>query len=108
MTQSFDPEMAREYFGERSPAMVVAMREIVDIESPTGDAAGNAAVIDWVEKFLFDAGVSVSIEKIDAGENGKHLIIEAFGNEKPPIFLIGHTDTVHPIGTNKQNPTRIE
>src|SRR5690606_13864053 len=108
MTQNIDPKNAREYFGERVPAMIDAIRAIVDIESPTGDAAGNAAVIEWIEQYLFDTGVSVSIEKIDAGDNGKHLVIEAFGDDKPHTFLIGHTDTVHPIGTREQNPTRID
>jgi glutamate carboxypeptidase len=108
MTQNIDPKKAREYFDGRVPAMIDAIRGIVDIESPSGDEAGNAAVVEWIEKYLFDTGVSVSVEKIDAGANGKHLVIEAFGNEKPHTFLIGHTDTVHPIGTNKQNPTRVE
>ena len=108
MTQNIDAKKAREYFGERVPAMVEAIREIVEIESPSRDASGNAAVVDWIEKYLFDSGISVSIEKIDAGENGKHLVIEAFGNEKPHTFLIGHTDTVHPVGTREQNPTRID
>lgn len=108
MTQNIDAKKAREYFGGRVPAMIGAIREIVDIESPSGDTAGNAAAVEWIEKYLFDTGVSVSIEKIDAGENGKHLIIKAFGDEKPHTFLIGHTDTVHPVGTREQNPTRVD
>ena len=44
---------------------------------------------------------------------GEHLIIRTFPqspipNPQSPIFLLGHTDTVHPRGSFEKNPTRIE
>ncbi len=103
-----NPKEIREYFGGRVPAMIDAIREIVDIESPTGNASRNAKVIEWIENYLSSIKTDIKIEKIEAGENGKHLIIRAFTSSEPAAFLLGHTDTVHPIGTNKENPTRIE
>jgi glutamate carboxypeptidase len=103
-----NPTELREYFGGRVPSMIDTTKEIVDIESPTGNAARNAAVIEWIEKQLSQIDIDLKIEKIDAGENGKHIIIRAFESDDPAAFLLGHTDTVHPIETNKENPTRID
>jgi glutamate carboxypeptidase len=36
------------------------------------------------------------------------LIIRAFPSDAKPILLLGHTDTVHPLGTKLRNPTRVE
>jgi glutamate carboxypeptidase len=36
------------------------------------------------------------------------MIIRAFAGEAKPLMLLGHTDTVHPLGTNLINPTRVE
>jgi len=103
-----NPSEIREYFGGRVPAMIDAIREIVDIESPTGNAERNAAVIEWTEKHLSSINADIEIEKIDAAENGSHLIIRAFRSASPAVLILGHTDTVHPLGTNKENPTRID
>ena len=48
------------------------------------------------------------IERIAAENVGEHLIIRAFTSDEKPILLLGHTDTVHPVGAKLQNPTRIE
>src|SRR5207253_122600 len=50
-----------------------------------------------------------SIERIKAENVGEHLIVRAFENTREkPILLLGHSDTVHPRGSFRQNPTRIE
>ena len=59
-----------------------------------------------VQKILPDARV----ERISAENYGEHMIIRCFGaaSNLKPVFILGHSDTVHPIGSKKQNPTRIE
>ena len=103
-----NPTEIREYFGERVPAMIDAIRDIVNIESPTGNAGRNALVIEWIDKYLSSIDADLKIENINAGENGKHILIRAFAEDTPAAFLLGHTDTVHPLDTNKENPTRID
>ncbi len=96
-----------EYFERRQEAIINSIREIVDIESPSHNAEQSRVVTDWVEKQARLTGVDVSIERISV-EDGDHLVIRAFPGDGKHTLLLGHTDTVHPIGTNLKNPTRIE
>ena len=96
-----------QYFERRQEAIINLIREIVDIESPSYNAEQSRVVTDWVEKEARSTGVDVSIERISV-EDGNHLVIRAFPGDGKHTFLLGHTDTVHPISTNLKNPTRIE
>lgn len=84
-----------------------SIREIVNIESPSHNAAQSRIVADWVERQAHATGADISVERISV-DDGEHVLIRAFPGEGKHTFLLGHTDTVHPIGTNVQNPTRIE
>lgn len=96
-----------EYFQQRQGAILDSIREIVDIESPSHNAEQSRVVADWVEKQARLTGAEVLIERISV-EDGDHLVIRAFPGDGKHTFLLGHTDTVHPIGTSQKNPTRIE
>ena len=95
-----------QYYRERLPVIVDTIREIVDIESPSLDAERSRKVVDWVEKQAIATGVDVVIERIST-DDGDHIIIRAFPGEGKHTLLLGHTDTVHPIGAALQNPTSI-
>lgn len=94
------------YFQERQEETLKLIREIVDIESPSHNKEQSRRVADWIEKHVRSIGVDVSIERISV-EDGDHVVIRAFVADNKSILLLGHTDTVHPIGTNLKNPTRI-
>ncbi len=96
-----------EYFQAREAAILDSIREIVNIESPSHNAAQSRIVADWVERQAHATGADISVERISV-DDGEHVLIRAFPGEGKHTFLLGHTDTVHPIGTNVQNPTRIE
>lgn len=102
-----DPNDIREYFEGRRDAIIAMIREIVDIESPSRDAARSREVVDWVEKQARATGVDVSVERIFVAD-GNHLAIRAFPGSAPLTLMLGHTDTVHPVGTHHANPTRID
>ena len=95
------------YYSEREAAIIDAIRQIVGIESPSHDAIRNREVVAWVEKQARSTGANVSIERVSV-DDGDHIVIRAFSGEMKPTLLLGHTDTVHPVETNLQNPTRIE
>ncbi|MBP6002150.1 MAG: M20 family metallopeptidase [Pyrinomonadaceae bacterium] len=101
------PHETLQYFRTRQSAIVDAIREIVDIESPSHDAVRSREVVDWVEAKMRSAGIEAAFERIKV-DDGEHLIIRAFPSAEPHTFILGHTDTVHPVGTHLQNPTRIE
>jgi glutamate carboxypeptidase len=96
------------HFEGRTPAIIEAIREIVEIESPSHHVERSRMVADWVESQFRSTDVELEIERIFAEGDGEHLIIRAFPGEAKPVVLVGHTDTVHPVGTKEKNPTRID
>lgn len=102
------PRETLEYFKNREAAMIDAIREIVEIESPSYDVERSKAVQLWIENEARKVGLDLEIERIPAEEFGEHLIIRAFPGDAKPYLLLGHSDTVHPAGTKEQNPTRID
>ena len=103
-----NPHETLEYFKKREGAMIDATREIVEIESPSYDVERSKTVQLWIENEARKVGLDLEIERIPADGFGEHLIIRAFPGDAKPYLLLGHSDTVHPVGTKEQNPTRIE
>ncbi len=97
-----------DYFRSNQDNALNSIREIVEIESPSRDIAGSRAVVDFLEKEFFKISSDFKIEKVFSENLGEHLIIRSFQSSEKPILILGHTDTVHPRKTKKQNPTRIE
>ncbi len=96
------------YFNSRTDAMIASMRELVEIESPSFDVSQSAIVVNWLENAFRGVGLDLHIERVPAKGYGEHLIVRAFPDEAKPVLLLGHTDTVHPVGAKLRNPTRIE
>ena len=102
------PTETLEYFTGRRDSIIELIREIVEIESPSHDAERSREVVDWVENAARATGLELAIERYPTESDGDHLIIRAFRGDEKPVLLLGHTDTVHPVGTKAKNPTRIE
>src|SRR5205085_3933688 len=89
--------------------MLEGLRPWVEIESPTFDAARVNAMMDYVARECAVSGATV--ERI-AGRMGFGDCVRArfsFGHEdKPGILIMGHLDTVHPVGTLSVLPWRRE
>lgn len=98
-----------DYFLSRQDAIVAFARALVESESPSGDEAGSKAVVSLLAAAA--AGISrvPAIERVASEDYGEHLRITAFGDSREkPIVIMGHTDTVHPRGSLKQRPWRVE
>ena len=96
------------YFQDRQPAILNSIRELVEIESPSFNAGQSTMVAAWVENEARGIAPHLEIERIPAENCGEHVLIRAFHSDEKAVMLLGHTDTVHPIGTKAKNPTRIE
>jgi glutamate carboxypeptidase len=88
-------------------AMLAGLRPWVECESPTFDAARVNAMLDLAAR---ECAVSEArIERI-AGRMGFGDCVRArfsFGHEdRPGILIMGHFDTVHPVGTLAALPWR--
>jgi glutamate carboxypeptidase len=93
-----------------SEAMLLGLRNWVECESPTWDAAAVERMLDIAARDM--AIMGASIERI-AGRQGFGGCVRArFPHPKqgePGILIAGHLDTVHPVGTlEKKLPWRRE
>jgi glutamate carboxypeptidase len=88
--------------------MVDDIRSIVNIESPSYNLELSRKVVDQIVKLAGDSGTAIEVERIADDNCGEHLVIRAFPSNNKAVLLLGHTDTVHPIGTDVKNPTRID
>jgi len=78
-------------------------------ESPSSAPAAIATMVALVEQHARDAGLATEVSAI-SDKTGPllHITNRADGDTRPGILILGHLDTVHPIGTLAQNPVRIE
>ena len=89
-------------------AMLAGLRPWIECESPTYDAAAVNRVMDMAGRDLAIMGARV--ERI-AGRMGFGDCVRAtFGHPSsaPGILVMGHMDTVHPIGTLAHLPFRLD
>jgi len=102
------PTEILKYYEARRDCVIDSIRELVDIESPSYDVEQSVKVADWIEREFRDLPLDVAVERVAADGYGEHVIIRAFVADSRSTLLLGHTDTVHPIGTNVKNPTRLD
>jgi glutamate carboxypeptidase len=94
------------YFEERRQAITETIRRLVEIESPSD----NKQAVDRLGSLLagrFEAlGGHAKFHR--SVEFGDHLQVDFSGkNSGKPVFLLGHLDTVYPMGTLAAMPCRI-
>lgn len=80
------------------------LAELVTIETPTGYAAGMAAaqqlVRSWISPIVGTGGDLVTVDDVT------HL--RWAGGDGPSVLLMGHVDTVFPVGTIAERPFRVD
>ncbi|MFM8440426.1 MAG: M20/M25/M40 family metallo-hydrolase, partial [Acidobacteriota bacterium] len=100
--------MILEDFNSNKDSVIRRICELVDIESPTCDQPSLSKAADWLVSQAQTIPAITTIERIRREGYGEHLIFRAFEGVGRPVLLIGHYDTVHPLGTKEKNPTRHE
>jgi glutamate carboxypeptidase len=95
------------YFSERRNAIVSTIRELVEIESPSNNKAAVDQIAEAVAQKFSQLGGEVRIHR--AKDFGNHLQIDFdFGSKSAkPVLLLGHYDTVYPLGTLAAMPCRV-
>jgi glutamate carboxypeptidase len=84
-------------------SLVDSTRALVEVESPTADASACAQVVDRAQDVA-------STWLVDPGRVEQHggRAIWRWGPAQPRILLLGHLDTVWPVGTIERLPWRVE
>ncbi len=80
---------------------------LVQMESPSRDSARLRALADLLVEEAHARGGRA--ERVPAGDLGDHLSIEFFAKagDGAPLLVIGHIDTVHPVGTLENHPFSV-
>jgi glutamate carboxypeptidase len=94
-------------FEEQRDRMVDSIRALVEIESPSDNKAAVDRAGKHIAEKLAALGGTVRIHKISAF--GDHVQADFAGaSTGKPILLLGHIDTVYPLGTLATMPSQIK
>jgi glutamate carboxypeptidase len=105
------------YFGQRRDDMVSTIQELVELESPSDDKAAVDRVAEVVAAKFSQLGGAVRVH--EAKNFGNHLQVDFPGmsgsgksspaqSDSKPVLLLGHYDTVYPLGTLATMPCRVQ
>jgi glutamate carboxypeptidase len=96
------------YFKDRRNQIVSTIRELVEIESPSDNKAAVDRVSETVANKFAKLGGKLRVHP--AKDFGNHLQIDFDFPGKSavkPVLLLGHYDTVYPLGTLATMPCRV-
>lgn len=95
------------YFEERLPAMLETIRAFVAIESPSDNKAAADRMGAFLAGIFEELGGRARLHRTE--DYGDNLQIDFAGNDgRKPVLLLGHFDTVYPLGTLAAMPCRTE
>ena len=100
-----DPVLA--YASSKQQEIIGFLREMVECESPSDEPAAVAKFTDLFETRVADIA---KIRRIKAKNFGPHLQCEFKlpGRRKDgQVLVLGHSDTVYPLGTLPRMPFRV-
>ncbi len=95
---------------QRQPEIEAFIRQLVEVESPSGDEEGSREVVDMLAAAAAELECVDSVQRADVPGFGQHLVVRAFDKESAAgqVLLVGHTETVHARGSVIQRPWRHE
>lgn len=82
------------------------LRALVSIDSGSKHRAGVNLVNDWLEIRL--ARLGFTVERFPQAEMGDNLLATLRGRGRGRIMLLGHSDTVYPVGVAAKRPMTIQ
>ena len=93
------------YFKDRRDQIVSTIRELVEIESPSD----NKAAVDRLAEVIADkfSQLGGEVRFHNAKHFGNHLQVNFGGKSAKPVLLLGHYDTVYPLGTLANMPCSV-
>jgi len=93
------------YLVARQEAMTEALRELVLLESPSHEREAVNTVAEYLARAFGDLGADV--ERIPQAAFGDHLRV-SWGSGSRQILLLGHMDTVWPLGEIEERPFEVK
>ncbi len=105
---SATPEAQRRlaFFGDRRDQIVSTIRQLVEIESPSDSKTAVDRISETVAGKFAALGGQVRVHR--ANDFGNHLQVDFGGKASgKPVLLLGHYDTVYPLGTLASMPCQV-
>lgn len=96
------------YFKKQQPKIVRTIRQLVEIESPSDVKQSVDRMGTVLASRFAELGGRVRVHP--AEKFGNHLQVDFRGRgprDQKPVLLLGHMDTVYPIGTISTMPCRV-
>src|SRR5579863_3127823 len=96
------------YFRKQQSQMVETIQQLVEIESPSDVKAAVDRLGSVLASRFDDIGGKVSVHPAEKAGNQLQVDFAASGSGKQkPVLLLGHMDTVYPIGAISKMPCRV-
>ena len=96
-----------QYLTSVQEKMVSTIRQMVEMESPSDDKLAVNRLSELIAGKFSAMGGKVSVHP--GKDFGQHLQIDfSFNSKAKPVLLLGHYDTVYPIGTLGSMPCRVK
>jgi glutamate carboxypeptidase len=96
-----------QYLQARERQMVETLRQLVEMESPSGNRQALTPLADLLAENFREIGGSPKLHRQQNA--GDHLQVDFVGgNDQRPVLLLGHYDTVWDVGTLATLPCRVE
>jgi glutamate carboxypeptidase len=105
-TRGKDLSRRLEYFEERQEQIVATVRDLVLVESPSDNKASCDRIGHLLAEKFAKLGGKITFHR--NSEFGDHLQADFVGEQdRKPVLLLGHMDTVYPMGTLSTMPCRV-
>lgn len=104
-----EPLKRLRFFEQRRSQIVATIRELVEIESPSDDKKACDRMAKFIAAKFEALGGRTTFHR--SADNGDSLQIDFAGpssSKARPVLLLGHYDTVYPLGTLANMPCKIE
>ncbi|MCA1718240.1 MAG: M20 family metallopeptidase [Actinobacteria bacterium] len=100
-----------DYLREHRRSMVDLLCRLALAESPSGEPASQGPVLDILSRALVELGYAV--RRVPGSKTGGHLYARPQKKREreprgPVQLLLGHCDTVWPLGTLKEMPVEVD
>jgi len=94
------------YFRKQQRRIVDTIQQFVEIESPSDVKAAVDRLGTVIRSRFGELGGKVRVHRVEPA--GNHIQVSFPGRrEHKPVLLLGHMDTVYPIGTISKMPFRV-
>jgi len=95
------------YFHKRQKDIVESIRQLVELESPSDIKQSVDRVGTVLASRFGELGGKIKVHLAEKFGNHLQVDFRARGDKSKPVLLLGHMDTVYPIGTISKMPCRV-